>query len=419
MEDQLIHEPTKIKDNNNNLKFEEEEQKEIVLNFDNCNNLEIKQDNQEKNEAQEIKEENQPTKEIKRKRNYGIDLLRIISMFFVCLLHTLFRGGILDEVKIKSTNYFFAWFLEISAFCAVDSYALISGYVGVSSKCRLANFAYLWLQVEFYSLGILFVSAIIKQEMFTGGDFYEHVFPITKEKFWYFSAYLGLYIVMPYLNFSLNNMPKNVVKWNLIIGLLIIMIFSRLNDNFIYLLRGYSSFWLIILYIVGGYIKKYEPFKKVKKLYLILLWIICIVITWVVKISIEISTESPGSGDILISYLSITIFTTAIILLELFSRITFNKNPKIIQILSVSSFGAFLIHTHTASWDWLNKRFVSFSYYNPILFLLATLGIALTIYIICSIIDYLRYLLFELIKVKTFLLKLEEKFNKKFIDITT
>ena len=386
MEDQLIHEPTKIKDNNNNLKFEEEEQKEIVLNFDNCNNLEIKQDNQEKNEDQKIKEENQPIKEIKRKRNYGIDFLRIISMFFVCLLHTLYGGGILDEVKIKSTNYFFA---------------------------------YLWLQVEFYSLGILFVSAIIKQEMFTGGDFYEHVFPITKEKFWYFSAYLGLYIVMPYLNFSLNNMPKNVVKWNLIIGLLIIMIFSRLNDNFIYLLRGYSSFWLIILYIVGGYIKKYEPFKKIKKLYLILLWIICIVITWVVKISIEISTESPGSGDILISYLSITIFTTAIILLELFSRITFNKNPKIIQILSVSSFGAFLIHTHTASWDWLNKRFVSFSYYNPILFLLATLGIALTIYIICSIIDYLRYLLFELIKVKTFLLKLEEKFNKKFIDIAT
>lgn len=28
-----------------------------------------------------------------KRRNYGIDLLRLISMFMVCILHTLGKGG--------------------------------------------------------------------------------------------------------------------------------------------------------------------------------------------------------------------------------------------------------------------------------------------------------------------------------------
>ena len=38
-------------------------------------------------------------------------------------------------------------------------------------------------------------------------------------------------------------------------------------------------------------------------------------------------------------------------------------------------------------------------------------------YVASTIIDYLRYRLFELIKLRKFLLKMEEKFNKKFIDV--
>ena len=115
------------------------------------------------------------------------------------------------------------------------------------------------------------------------------------------------------------------------------------------------------------------------------------------------------------SNLSITIFSVAVLMLELFSRITFNKKTTIIEILKVSSFGVYLIHLHTSIWPRLHQKFETFAFYNPILLILASLGVSLTIYIICSIIDYLRYLLFELIKIRKFLLKLEEKFNKRFI----
>ena len=405
-----------------NLDKEGKKPEKILLNFENYNTDKIKQEIEE-NSKEELREMKiNKLQYIKSKRNYGIDLLRIISMYLICLLHVLGKGGILYGTKPQSVNYFIAWFLEISAYCSVDCYALISGYVGVLSKYKLSNFIYLWLQVEFYSLVILYIFAIIKHEMISRNTFLNHLLPVTYGRYWYFTAYLGLFLAKPYLNYSIYNMPKNMAKLNLIIGITIIMILSRLNENFIYLSFGSNSFWLIILYIVGGYIKKYEPFKNIKKRYLILLWIFFIVITWIIKLVREISTknsrENKGvakNGNLFVSNLSITIFSVAVIMLELFSRIIFNKKIKIIEILRVSSFGVYLIHLHTSIWLRLHKKFESFASYNPILLILASLGMSLAIYIICSIIDYLRYLLFELIKVRKFLLKLEEKFNKRFI----
>ena len=65
------------------------------------------------------------------KRNYNIDLFRIIAAFFVTVLHVLGQGGILESTSPTETNYWIAWFLEICAYCVVNCFALISGYVMV------------------------------------------------------------------------------------------------------------------------------------------------------------------------------------------------------------------------------------------------------------------------------------------------
>ena len=72
----------------------------------------------------------------KRERNYGIDLLRIVSMLMVVVLHVLGQGGVLKTSTPLSIGYSVAWILEIAAYCAVNCYALISGYVGVNSKFK-------------------------------------------------------------------------------------------------------------------------------------------------------------------------------------------------------------------------------------------------------------------------------------------
>lgn len=60
-------------------------------------------------------------------RNYGIDMLRILCMFFVCFLHVLGRGGILEACVAPSFKHTVIWFFEIAAYGAVNTYALNIG----------------------------------------------------------------------------------------------------------------------------------------------------------------------------------------------------------------------------------------------------------------------------------------------------
>ena len=95
-------------------------------------------------------------------RNYGIDLLRMFAMFLIAMLHVLGQGGVLNATVNSGTKNEAAWFLEICAYCAVNCYAIISGYVGISSKFKYTNIIMLWLQVAFYTLSITAVFSVLK-----------------------------------------------------------------------------------------------------------------------------------------------------------------------------------------------------------------------------------------------------------------
>lgn len=69
------------------------------------------------------------------KRNYGIDLLRLVSMFLIVVLHSLSRGALVG-VSPFNIHYEVGFLIEALTYCAVNCFALISGYVGVDSKFK-------------------------------------------------------------------------------------------------------------------------------------------------------------------------------------------------------------------------------------------------------------------------------------------
>lgn len=84
-------------------------------------------------------------------RNYGIDLLRIGSMFMIVLLHILGAGGMLGATSYHVSFNRILWLIEIACYCAVNCYAIVSGYVGYKQKFKFTNIIVLWLQVFFYT----------------------------------------------------------------------------------------------------------------------------------------------------------------------------------------------------------------------------------------------------------------------------
>lgn len=91
--------------------------------------------------------------EIKREHNYGIDMLRIVSMFLIVILHIMGHGRVLAACE-GTKGFGVSWLLEIIAYPAVNCYALISGFVGYSAHEKkidmhdIWNYGYKWLCME-------------------------------------------------------------------------------------------------------------------------------------------------------------------------------------------------------------------------------------------------------------------------------
>ncbi|MBO4323642.1 MAG: acyltransferase family protein, partial [Clostridia bacterium] len=166
------------------------------------------------------------TNEQENTRNYGIDLLRIVSMFMVCLLHVLGNGGVLLTAAPQSVNFYVAEYVEIAAFCAVDCYALISGYIGIKSKYKVSNIISLWLQVVLYSVAISVSFVVLKPDTYTLETVIKSFFPVTFSRYWYFTAYFGLFLFKPLLDSALNSLSERQIRYSLII---IVLTFSILT----------------------------------------------------------------------------------------------------------------------------------------------------------------------------------------------
>lgn len=148
-------------------------------------------------------------------RNYGIDFLRMISMIMIVMLHTLGHGGILRSVSFLSVHYQIAWLLEVIAFGAVNTYAMISGFVSVDSHFKISNILILWLQVLFYGILINTVFFFLLPESRNTSGWIQALFPVTRKEYWYFTAYAGVFFSLPIyqsdVSESLRKADKNFI----------------------------------------------------------------------------------------------------------------------------------------------------------------------------------------------------------------
>lgn len=343
---------------------------------------------------------------MKKERNLGIDLLRIISMCLVVLLHVLGRGGVLNNATVFSSHYAVAWFLEIMAYCAVNCYALISGYVGVSHKFKYSSIIGLWFRVVFYTTIISGLFFVVKPETISINNILRAFFPVLFNEYWYFTSYFCLFFFIPFLNILLEKLNKKMMKRLFITIVSIFSIFAMISPTDIFgLSGGYSVLWLSLLYLIGGYLKKYNIFKNwsCKKLFYGFLG--CLFFTWISKMLIEIVTINifgyVRGNMLLVSYFSITILCEAIFLLLLFSKIKIKRCKKFISYLAPLSFSVYIIHTHHLVWEFIMKnRFVFILNYPIYLFPFLVVGSVLIIYAICTLIDIIRNFIFKKLKIK-------------------
>lgn len=341
-----------------------------------------------------------------KERNYGIDLLRIFSMFLVLLLHIIGNGGIMGKIVRGTGQYNVVWILEIVAYCSVNCYALVSGFVGINSKVKYSNIVVLWLRVAFYTVGLALIYKILMPEAVNAKGIVKAFLPVITEQYWYFSAYFILFLLMPFINAAINSISKRQHGIFVILLLFICCIWEVFfESNVLNLGNGYSFIWLAILYIVGAYFGKYNIFDKVPSIFVFIGYVLTVVIT-----GIGIWKNNYD----LVSFISPTIVLGSIFLLVFFKKMRMPNWVKSgVKVVSPLVFSVYLIHTNYYVWNyWFRLRFEDYVEYSPIKLLGAILVTAFIIFMVCIAVDFVRELIFKGLKIKEGLNRLESKLLK-------
>ena len=352
--------------------------------------------------------------EMAKKRNIGIDLLRIVCMLMVLTLHIIGPGGLLNSIKMFSAKYEIAWLFEILCYCAVDCYAIITGYVMCESKVKISNIINLWMQVWVYSVVLTIGMMIMVPGSVGTKTLFYSLFPVTFNMWWYFSAYFGMFLFLPFINRWLENISKRELKKFIVIDIVIICVFPVVMHSDPFLFNyGYSTIWLTLMYILGAYIKKFVDLDKISKKKCLIAYFTINIFLWINKFVVDyiINSIIPGKrehGITFITYTSIFVVVSAVLMVIFFAKLQIKNNvlQKSIKALSSVSFGVFLIHTHPSIWNIIKGMIVSITTSSTPMFVLKIVGTVLAIYVVCSFIDYLRLLLFKALKVKNLSIKI-------------
>ena len=336
------------------------------------------------------------------KRNYGIDFLRILSMFMVVILHVLGQGGILFNAPAFSGHYFGSWFWEILCYGAVNCFAIISGFVAYTSKPKVSRLAELWLQTAFYALTFTAVFFLLFPDRFNISLLLSAVFPITRGHYWYISAYFGLYLLTPLLNLAIRQVEEKTGAVVLLSAFFFFTVLPAglLNEPF-QMHEGYSMIWLMLMYFVGGYLRKFDVITRVKSSTAWLMFGGCSVFTfgWYVTTLLLSSKISIASrfANTLVEYTSPTVVLAAVFLFIACAKLSFPKRIEtVIGAFAPAALGVYLVHVCLPVWNYVIKDFAKGLLQVPaiVMFLLVPLC-ATAIYLVCTAIELLRIRLFR------------------------
>lgn len=127
--------------------------------------------------------------------------------------------------------------------------------------------------------------------------------------------------------------------------------------------------------------------------------------------------DEVRAGNYFINYRSPLVFLAAIFLLLFFANLKISPFlKKVIGFLSPMAFGVYLIHTHPlVFFDLLKDRFIEYAALPWALEILAVLGTAAAIYLVCCLIDFVRYQLFKILNIRQKLDLFEERIRMRFL----
>ena len=216
---------------------------------------------------------------ISKDRNLNIDLIRCVAVFLVISVHFLMNLNYYGE-KFEGAGMYVMTVVRVISITCVPLFMTITGYLMCKKKLNRDYYKSIWRVLMIYLLcsianicfkkyyigyPITFKSAILSILGFTGAQYS-----------WYIDFYIGLFLLIPFINLIWNGLEKKTHKQIFLITLICLTILPSLfniydwNTESFFLKPWLSSnyqnifptWWMNIFpltyYFLGAYIKEYD-----------------------------------------------------------------------------------------------------------------------------------------------------------------
>ncbi len=326
------------------------------------------------------------------KRNVGVDLLRLVAVFMIVLLH------VLRVPYVDSSSSLYVW-SEAFLLGAFNIIALIAGYAFSTEKFNLGRVIRLWITGIFYGVVFYLITSAIKGG-FGWTKLIKSFFPVLTRNsyFWFFAPYILILLLVPVLNYAVEKLPRK----GYLIGLLFFSIFFSIvqfSADPWGMEDGRNALWLIYLYFIGAYFKKYGfPIKQWwANLCLFLCSSVLTAGLFLIAKNIHIRFWEARYANYFHQYNCLLALIGAIALLALFAQLPIKQSAeKTMRYFSSHSLGIYLSNSFLILYF---MELLAHPEWNDGIRLLVVLAFAVCVFLAAFIIEAVRKLLFRLARI--------------------
>lgn len=355
-------------------------------------------------------------------RQSNIELLRILAMFGIIINHIVvhsvnYQLTSVDSINLMNNGLFnnpilyrrliLLDLIPVLGILGNVLFMIITGYFNTDREINLFKVGRKLLTQLFFSFLCLLMLSFAYYSIFIKTDYWA-ITMYDSSLFNTMSWFVGYYFMIVltgrlFLNKFLNKLKnKEYLEFLLVmVGLISFSYSGGLLEGLSYNLRIVATG--IFLYSLGGYIKKYEPFKNIKSIFLFLLIVLLFGLLFISCYNTKIMSirnyNFYGTEDEFIqrvsSYSNYNVFIILIgtIVFEMFRRFKIKKS-KVVNYVASSTFMIYLFHDNPFFRGlWNGMDWITLLYNEPLMFILHLLRWTGIIFVL----GFLVYLLYDLL----------------------
>lgn len=338
---------------------------------------------------------------MKSKRQSNIELLRIISMFLIVCNHFSIHGIDIKNSSLSiSINKVFSDIVSSGGKLGAIIFIIISGYYLIQSQPSSKRIKSLLLTTWIYSISFFILQLLINPHSISFLSILQSIFPFLYNSYWFITAYILLIFFIPYINKLLLSLSRKEFSKLLWLSILLTLILPTIFPKSLSMMSEFIKF--ITFYMTGAYLRQFNCIWDNKRsgLYISILGFSFLILSIIAinYLGLILQSNSIAAHATYFSQnLSIIPFIIAVGLFILFKNIPLTTNP-LINTISSTTLGIYLIHENIFVRNYIWNPIFNVKEYisdSTISFILIFLLSTITTFIVCSLIDYCRQIIFN------------------------